>query len=324
MQISDDAAVRPPQPACARTWPDFTAALRELFAWCGRPKYSTVSKTSGLAPSNISNLIGKNPLQRPSQAAAMRFVEACLTIGGYSPRAVQDSVEEWRQAWTTIETADLVPVEASPAARQSEAAPFERVMPSADRPRRGVGSLVLAAGAGALSVVVAGAAWVAWNAEANADQKPPSKGMLDNASGATKSANPANPANAASAANAANTADATSTLARCQPSRISPIDDVRTKRSWSDVLVCPNDVGAEIRLEPTLTSSVVGTLDYDSSWFVCWATGAEHAGHNRIWYYTKGDSMVAHPEAQKWGYVSASDLNIDQDPDPHAIRECPQ
>lgn len=285
MQTSDELVRRPPHPASARTWPDFTAALRELFAWCGRPKYSTVSKASGLAPSNISNLIGKNPLQRPSESAALRFVGACLTIGGYSSRAVEDSVEEWRQAWLLIDSGDPEPgVPPSVPAPQAPA-----------RQRRPIGQLVLAAAIGALSVVLAGVTWVLVNGRATADPKLPGS------------------------SHAGTTADQ-----RCQPSRISPIDDVRTGRSWSDVLVCPNVVGAAIRLEPTSTSPVVGTLDYDSSWFVCWTRGDAAGGDRGLWYYTKGDSLVAHPEAQKWGYVPVSDLTTTHAPDVQAIASCPR
>ncbi|NVI91383.1 hypothetical protein [Actinomadura sp. BRA 177] len=71
-----------PAPEAASSWTEFTAKLRALHEWCGRPKYRALcGRSEGLSPAAVSTLIGKNPLTRPPETATVRFVEACLRYG---------------------------------------------------------------------------------------------------------------------------------------------------------------------------------------------------------------------------------------------------
>lgn len=93
----------PPVPDDARDWPAFTERLRQLHSWAGSPKYDALSKASGLANSAISNLIGKNPLRRPTWSSAQRLVEACLTVGGVAADELPQHTERWQRVWSAIE-----------------------------------------------------------------------------------------------------------------------------------------------------------------------------------------------------------------------------
>lgn len=77
--VPEPASPPPPAPEDAATWAEFTGRLRDLYDWCGRPKYRALcTRRPGLSPATVSNLIGKNPLTTPSETATARFVEACL------------------------------------------------------------------------------------------------------------------------------------------------------------------------------------------------------------------------------------------------------
>ncbi|WP_459801796.1 hypothetical protein [Herbidospora sp. RD11066] len=93
------AGAPPPDPDDVSTWPELTERLRELHAWCGRPKYAVLSAHSNLAPSAISGVIGKNPLTRPPEATTLRFVEACLSYG----KAPAKEAHRWAAAWTRLD-----------------------------------------------------------------------------------------------------------------------------------------------------------------------------------------------------------------------------
>lgn len=92
-----------PAPEDAHEWPDLTEKLRELHQWAGSPKYAALSRTSGLANSAISNLIGKNPLRRPTRVTTLRFVEACLVAGRLSPEQVATQAERWATVWDALD-----------------------------------------------------------------------------------------------------------------------------------------------------------------------------------------------------------------------------
>ncbi|WP_329080000.1 hypothetical protein [Streptosporangium sp. NBC_01469] len=154
MVVSDDSKSSP-DPEQAGTWPEFTEKLRELHVWCGKPKYATLSKTSGLAPSAISNLIGKNPLGRPPQAAALRLVEACLIHGGSTPAAVQEQSRRWQDAWKAL------------AAEEQEQEPGTAPAVAETRRRRPWIAITVAV------VVVAGVGAGAWALSRSSDEPPP-------------------------------------------------------------------------------------------------------------------------------------------------------
>jgi len=258
-----------PDPGQAGTWPEFTEKLRELHVWCGRPKYVTLSKTSGLAPSAISNLIGRNPLSRPPEGAALRLVEACLTYGGNTPKAVQERSRRWREAWKALEAGEPV------------------TAPAVAETRRGRHWIAVTAGL----VVVAGACTGAW-----------ALSRVSNDPGA-------GPA----------TAGGVST-ARCVD-KASSIRDDRMKRTWEGLFECSNVSGANV-YERAGQGEVVGRLDSNPSWFVCWARGERHRGGNDIWYYTQGDHSLARKELKAWGFIPAVNVHTGADPDPGITREC--
>ncbi|NEA72026.1 hypothetical protein [Streptomyces sp. SID13588] len=62
-------------------------------------------------------------------------------------------------------------------------------------------------------------------------------------------------------------------------------------------------------------STTVGYMDSTTSWFVCYAHGAQHAGGNDVWYYTQGDRVVGGQGSRRaWGYMPAVDVSTRQDP----------
>ncbi|GAA1009071.1 hypothetical protein Aple_064050 [Acrocarpospora pleiomorpha] len=266
MAVSDDPP--PPAPEGATGWPEFTEKLRELHAWCGRPKYATLSKNSGLAPSAISNLIGRNPLSRPPEAATLRFVEACLTHGGRSPKTIQDQTRRWHAAWSALANRETAPAPAPRPVRQ----------------RQPIGVVVLAVAFG-----LAGALW-----------------------GLTRSS-----AEVPFVNTAAPPGDA---VPRCAPTSTT-ITDARQGQTWTGLYECPNTPGADVYEFPR-TGVIVGQLESNPSWFVCWAKGERHQGGNDIWYYTQGDHSAGKRELDAWGYVPGFMLDTDLDPDPGLTRQC--
>ena len=104
----------PPAPEGLASWGEFTERLRDLYAWCGRPKYASLAGATGLAPSAISNLIGKNPLSRPPLGTALRLVEGCLRHGGCSQQAAAEHLAGWQQAWEALDR-DEAPASTAPA-----------------------------------------------------------------------------------------------------------------------------------------------------------------------------------------------------------------
>jgi hypothetical protein len=95
----------PPGPDEATSWPEFTARLRDLYEWCGRPKYRALcTRSPGLSPAAVSNLIGKNPLTKPPETATARFVEACLRYRGWSETEAETEVGRWASQWVQIDS----------------------------------------------------------------------------------------------------------------------------------------------------------------------------------------------------------------------------
>ncbi|GIH29749.1 hypothetical protein Aph01nite_80590 [Acrocarpospora phusangensis] len=267
MAVSDDSP--PPTPEGVPGWPEFTERLRELHAWCGRPKYATLSKSSGLAPSAISNLIGRNPLSRPPEAATLRFVEACLAHGGCPPKTIQEQSRRWHATWTTLATPEKIKI--SPPVR-----PARRRQPTA---------VVVAA----VAVGLAGALW-----------------------GLTRSS--------PEVSFAAGTESPGPAVARCV-AKASTISDNRRGEVWKGLYECPNTPAADV-YEFARTGVIVGQLESNPSWFVCWAKGERHAGGNDIWYYTQGDHSAGKRELEAWGFVPGFMLETDLDPDPGITRQC--
>jgi hypothetical protein len=125
----------PPAPEDASTWTEFTAELRALHEWCGRPKYRALcGRSDGLSPAAVSTLIGRNPLTMPPETATVRFVEACLRYGQWPSAEVE--AERWSAQWRLLAGAG----------------------PAGGRGRWRRGRWVAVAGVGV--VVVAGAVWV--------------------------------------------------------------------------------------------------------------------------------------------------------------------
>ncbi|GAA0387521.1 hypothetical protein Acor_83960 [Acrocarpospora corrugata] len=268
MAVTDDPP--PPTPEGALGWPEFTEKLRELHAWCGRPKYATLSKSAGIAPSAISNLIGRNPLSRPPEAATLRFVEACLAQGGLPPKAIQEQSRRWRAAWTAQTNQETVP------------APVATPRPV--RQRQPISVIVIA-----VAVGLAGALW----------------GLTRSSPEVPFTTTAAPPADAAP---------------RCVP-KPTTISDTRQGQTWNGLFQCPNTPATDV-YEFARTGVIVGQLESNPSWFVCWAKGERHAGGNDIWYYTQGDHSAGKRELDAWGFVPGSMLETDLDPDPGLTRQC--
>ncbi|MFB4308031.1 hypothetical protein [Actinomadura sp. GTD37] len=92
----------PPAPEDASDWTEFTARLRALHEWCGRPKYRALcGRSQGLSPAAVSTLIGKNPLTRPPETATARFVEACLRYGEWA--SPEEEAARWAARWRVLD-----------------------------------------------------------------------------------------------------------------------------------------------------------------------------------------------------------------------------
>jgi pimeloyl-ACP methyl ester carboxylesterase len=98
--------------------------------------------------------------------------------------------------------------------------------------------------------------------------------------------------------------------------------DPNTGWTWTTWWVCGNDAGARMYREPN-TTTLTAYMDSTSSWFVCWKRGAQHAGGNNVWYYSKGDrSAPGQSGRQAWGYMPAVNVHTSTDPWP-GMAECP-
>jgi hypothetical protein len=94
------------------------------------------------------------------------------------------------------------------------------------------------------------------------------------------------------------------------------VSDPNTGQSWSSVYTCGNTGGAALYLGSN-PANVIGWMDSTTSWFVCYARGAQHSGGNNIWYYTQGDRYASGYSARnKWGYMPAVNLTTTTDPNP--------
>ncbi|MFC6083458.1 hypothetical protein [Sphaerisporangium aureirubrum] len=287
MVVSDDPKSAP-APETAASWPEFTERLRELHTWCGKPKYATLSKASGLAPSAISNLIGRNPLSRPPEAATLRLVEACLIYQGATAKAVQEQSRRWQSALRTLAAAD------GGTAAGAEDGP----VPVAED---GGGAVLVPGEPGRRSwlfvvatvVVVTGIGAAAWAM---------SRSTLAPDPGARP------------------TIGSPSAAASCLRKDTS-IKDERTGQTWRGLFECENIPGSEV-FEWARSGEVVGRLESNPSWFVCWMRGERHSGGNDIWYYTQGDYSAGKKHLEAWGFVPADKVRTISDPDPAVTRRC--
>lgn len=183
------------------SWGEFTACLRALHESCGRPKYDALSASSGLSKSAISNLIGKNPLRRPSEPATLRFVAACLQSAGADESAVRRQTEQWSRVWLRLRVTDSGGAPTDPISAD-DAVPGT---PPPDGPRRSWRRV--AAFGGVLAGLVVGGTAVA---------------VL---SGDPESKTPAG---------------ASPSGAQCSADDAAPADG-RLGRAWDGVSLCPNE-----------------------------------------------------------------------------------
>lgn len=112
-----------------------------------------------------------------------------------------------------------------------------------------------------------------------------------------------------------------SALAATCTQRAEAHADPNTGQSWTTVWSCGNDVGTAAYADAT-DSTIIGWLDTESSWFVCYRRGQQHAGGNDVWYYTQGDrSAPGYATRSAWGYVPAVHVWSSSDPWP-GMSEC--
>ncbi|GAB3669442.1 hypothetical protein GCM10027589_36980 [Actinocorallia lasiicapitis] len=98
--------------------------------------------------------------------------------------------------------------------------------------------------------------------------------------------------------------------------------DPRFGRVWNTVFACTSNPGAPVYEKPDGTV-IIGYLDTEQSWFVCWTRGQHHTSDD-IWYYTQGDRATAHPEHKAWGYTPSTTLtHSPAAPAPGLTRTCP-
>jgi hypothetical protein len=86
------------------------------------------------------------------------------------------------------------------------------------------------------------------------------------------------------------------------------------------MLYCGNKANVPVYRGAGFDWPVSGTLVSTYSWFQCYLYGAQHAGGNNIWYYTKGDRPQNGYDG--WGYVPAVDVYTSTDPAP-GLNLCP-
>jgi hypothetical protein len=90
-----------------------------------------------------------------------------------------------------------------------------------------------------------------------------------------------------------------------------------TGKKFTLAFYCGNRGGAPL-YAGTNTNTVIGYMDSTTSWFVCYNTGATHAGGNNVWYYTQGDRSSSGQSGRKgWGYMPAVNVWTDYDPYPN-------
>ena len=86
-------------------------------------------------------------------------------------------------------------------------------------------------------------------------------------------------------------------------------------------LYCTHKNPSLVRSTPRNAGTIIDNLTGDYDWFTCWTTGDLHAGDNTTWYYTQGDLN------DKWGYVSANELNttmeFDKNATAYGLAKCP-
>jgi hypothetical protein len=75
-------------------------------------------------------------------------------------------------------------------------------------------------------------------------------------------------------------------------------------RTWSSVWFGHNRPAALVA-EPG-SPEIIGRLETNTTWFVCFATTPRAGGGQDVWYYTQGDrSEPDHRERHAWGWASA-------------------
>ncbi|MBO2451603.1 hypothetical protein J4573_31245 [Actinomadura barringtoniae] len=307
--MSTPSTPPPPSPGRPGTWAEFTDALRALYEWCGAPKYRTLTgRVTGLSPAAISNLIGRNPLSRPPETAALRFVEACL-IYRLWPQ-IETELSAWKVQWDRLASQPQPFADAPQAFRQPPVATAPQAsrpplppaphggsrLPSNGRDRAlliGVGALVVAA---AVAVVV-----VVTSRHGDGTNSP---------GDAKGSKNPS-----AAPVNNPGSQDA------CQKLTGRGHTDVRTKTTWPFVFQCANLTNSTV-YEHANSGVRIGFMYTEESWFVCWTHGQQHAGGNDIWYYTQADKSAGKPELEGWGFMPADRLTGKQHPNPGVTRQC--
>ncbi|MEU5876972.1 hypothetical protein [Spirillospora sp. NPDC047279] len=311
--------VPPPHPDDARSWPEFTARLRELHAWCGSPKYRALcSRTTGLSPAAVSTLIGKNPLSQPPETAAQRFVLACLTYrdlpaasdGRTPPFDAHAELARWKDRWRSLSSA-AVPEDRP--VRIPEQQVHLSGVPENDRTTR---------------------------AERAADPPSasapaPAPGLLPaRAEGheATFRTERSSRRSRLPVAIVSATATAAVFLLAGFLTEETPdpdkeclyvrgtIPDARLDLRWSGFYQCPDKVGAAVYATDA-PDHVIGYVDTDPGRLMCWTRGRKHSGSD-IWYYTRADRSVARPELRGWGFIHADDVQTDEHPATHVTREC--
>ncbi|MDL4773977.1 hypothetical protein [Actinomadura xylanilytica] len=346
----------PPSPQEAASWAEFTARLRELYDWCGAPKYRALcGRNAGLSPAAISTLIGKNPLTRPPETATARFVSACL---GYQewPDA-ESEMARWRAHWKHLNEPRPVPPATAAAPPAPAPAPVVNAPSGASHDVSSDASRDASSGG-----TPSGTATRAPSAEAHDNDASDTEYADDSdttpqhTSSATTtvsepSVSPTPPAPPASSApfdgrarrlalltiaivTAAVTAAVVAFLVVPGGDRSDPatscqfirgnVADSRTKRTWPHLYQCPNRPNADVYAEPRADAMRIGVLKTDPSWFICWTHGRPHSGGNDIWYYTQGDTETARPDLNSWGYVPAYELHVGRHPDSRVARECGQ
>lgn len=299
-----------PNPDSARDWEDLTARLRELHEACGRPKYDTLARTSGLAKSAISGLIGVNPLRRPTDMTLSRFVAACLAHAGVAAGEAEAYRARWLAARSRLDegTATGEPSgEARAAAlRQTSHVDHRRIVEVGPAPpparrwsRRALVTVTFAAAA-----ILAAAAIVIdrgdYTLATPAGSGQPSAIATTSPSPAAMSPSPG---------------------AVCLDD-MGDRSDARLGRTWPKAFTCYNQTSLVYEWAMP-TGKPIGRLRSTRSWFVCWTHGAQQASGSDVWYYTQGDDDLNKHHLQAWGFVPSSVIKSPTHPAPGVQLECP-
>ncbi|MDD5035846.1 MAG: hypothetical protein PHE55_13930 [Methylococcaceae bacterium] len=99
----------------------------------------------------------------------------------------------------------------------------------------------------------------------------------------------------------------------CSPQAGTVTDSKGT--TFNTLWYCGNRKGAKLYANPDF-GTAVNYMNTTRSWFVCYQTGAQHAGGNNIWYYSLGDKPRG-----AWGYMPAVNILTSTDPWP-GIPKC--